>query len=287
MTITDAEAIELYEADMKFRNLQEGTVNVRRRYLSKLSREIGFAACNEQNLTTWLSRPSLSAKTRGMYISTFHSFFTWALRGAEGKPIYPPDVVDHDADGKPVLVPHVPTQDIAKPRTHPRHPRPMPNDDIRNALASADPKVRCWIALGAYEGMRCQEIAFLAREDVNDTTGVLHIERGKGDKQRFVPLHPEVLRVLQEMPWPAEGRCWPDETAASVSRKGNRFLHGIGIKATMHQLRHAFGPAVYQSSGGDLILTQGLLGHSSVATTQNYAAADVSKASGVVSGLTI
>lgn len=283
--ISDSEAIDLYEADMKFRNLQPGTVSVRRRYLAKLSREIGFAKCNEQNLTLWLSRDSLSAKTRGMYISTFHSFFTWALRGDNGKPIYP--AIEVVENGKTSYLPHLPTQTISKPRTHPRHPRPMPNDDIRTAMANATPKLKCWIALGAYEGMRCQEIAFLAREDINIATGVLHVEKGKGDKQRFVPLHPEVLKALQELPWPDEGRCWPEETAASVSRKGNRFLHSLGIKSTMHTLRHFFGTACYQSSGGDLILTQGLLGHSSVATTQTYAAADVSKASGVVSGLTI
>ncbi len=285
--ISDSEAIDLYEADMMFRNLQIGTVKVRRRYLSKLSREIGFAACNEQNLTHWLSRPSLSAKTRGMYISTFNSFFQWALRGNEGKPIYPPDVVDHDEDGKPILQPHVPTQDISKPKTHPRHPRPMPNDDIRKALNNATPLIRCWIACGAYQGMRCQEIAFLAVEDINEIAGTLEITHGKGDKQRYVPLHPEVVKALQQLPPPSDGRYWPNETAASVSRKGNRFLHSNAISSTMHQLRHAFGTAVYQASGGDLILTQGLLGHSSVATTQTYAAADVRKASGVVNGLTI
>lgn len=287
MTISDAEAIALYEANMSFRNLQPGTINVRRRYLGKLSREIGFASCTEQNLVTWLSRPNLSPKTRSMYISTFHSFFSWALRGDQGKPIYAPVVVDYDKDDNPVTIPFLPTAEIEKPRTHQRHPRPMPRDDIRHAIASADPKVRCWILLGAYEGMRCQEIAFLAREDVSELNGTLEITHGKGDKQRYVPLHPEVLKALQELPWPAEGRCWEDETAASVSRKGNRFLHSIGIKSTMHQLRHHFGTDVYQSSGGDLILTQGLLGHSSVATTQTYAAADVSKATGVVSGLSI
>ena len=283
----DAEALALYEADMKFRNLQPGTITVRHRYMLKLSREIGFANVTEQNLTKWLSRSSLGPKSRGMYISTFHSFFTWALRGDNGKPIYPPDVVDHDEEGKPILAPHVPTQDISKPKTHPRSPRPMPSNDIRLALESASPLVRCWIACGAYEGMRCQEIAFLAREDINETAGTLEITHGKGDRQRFVPLHPEVLKALRELPTATEGRFWPEETAASISRKGNRFLHGLGIKATMHQLRHAFGTSVYQASGGDLILTQGLLGHSSVATTQNYAAADVSKAAGVVGGLTV
>lgn len=277
MTLIDAEVLSLYEADMHFRNLQPGTINVRHRYLLRLSRDIGFANVTEQNLTVWLSRP-ISPKTRSMYISTFHSFFQWALRGNQGKPIYQPD-----EEG----VAHVPTMNIAKPRNHPRHPRPMPIDDIRHALKSADPMIRCWITLGAYEGMRCQEIAFLAREDVNELTNTLEVVKGKGDKQRFVPLHPEVLKTLQEFPWPASGRLWSDETAASVSRKGNRFLHSLGIKATMHQLRHFFGTMAYQASAGDIILVQGLLGHSSPSTTAGYAAADVTKSAGVVGMITI
>lgn len=276
--IDDETAMKLYDDDMVFRNLLPGTRAVRARYIGKLSREIGLANVTEQNLTAWLSRPTLGPKSRGVLISTYHSFYRFALRGDNGKPIYPPD-----AEGKQFL----PTENIAKPRNHPRHPRPMPNDDIRNALTQASPKVRCWIACGAYEGMRCQEIAFLAREDVSELAGTLEITHGKGSRQRYVPLHPEVLRVLKELPMPISGRLWPNETAASVSRKGNRYLHRIGIKATMHQLRHAFGTSVYQASGGDIVLTQGLLGHASIATTQTYAAADVSKASGVVSGLTI
>ena len=275
--IDDTEAMQLYDADMAFRNLAVGTRHVRSRYLSRFSKDGGFANATEQNIVVWLSRP-ISAKTRGMLISTLHSFFTFALKGNNGKPIYPPD-----AEG----VAHLPTASIAKPRQHPRHPRPMPINDIRTALAKADPMMRCWIALGAYQGMRCQEIAFLAREDINETTATLEVTHGKGDKQRFVPLHPEVLKALQDMPWPDDGRCWPDETAASVSRKGNRFLHGLYIKSTMHQLRHFFGTMTYRLSGGDIILTQGLLGHSSPQTTAGYAAADTRKAAGVVGKLTI
>jgi integrase len=271
------DALTLYEADMRFRNLQISTIDIRHRYLLKFSREIGFATATEQNIVTWLSRP-ISPKTRSMWISTLHSFFSWALRGNSGKPIYLPD-----EDG----VPHVPTTNIAKPKSHPRHPRPMPIDDIRKALANASPKIRCWIACGAYEGMRCQEIAFLAREDINETTETLEVTHGKGEKQRYVPLHPEVLKALKDLPMPDEGRFWKDETAASISRKGNRYLHSLGVRATMHQLRHFFGTMIYQNSGGDIILTQGLLGHSSPNTTATYAAADTSKASGVVSSLTI
>ncbi len=285
MTMSDEDAISLYEDYMRFRNLQPGTINVRHRYLRKFSREVGFATATEQNIVQWLSRP-LNPKTRSMFISTLHSFFGWALRGDNGKPIYPSVVVE-DEDGKISHIPHLPTAQIEKPRTHARHPRPMPREDIRHAIVSADPKVKVWLLLGAYEGMRCQEIAFLATEDVNLETNTLEVTHGKGDKQRYLPLHPEVLKALQELPWPTEGRCWPDETAASVSRKGNRFLHSLGIKSTMHQLRHFAGTNWYQESGGDIVLTSGLLGHSSIATTQTYAAADQSKAAGVVGGLTI
>lgn len=281
----DETAMKLYDSDMAWRNLQRGTRLVRARYLAKLSREIGFANVTEQNLTAWLSRPSLGPKSRGILISTYHSFFSFALRGDGGKPIYPPVKVIEN--GQESYIPFLPTQNIAKPKNHPRHPRPMPIDDIRNALAKADPKMRCFIACGAYEGMRCQEIAFLAVEDINEKTETLEITHGKGDKSRYVPVHPEVLKALQNLPPPAEGRFWPNETAESVSRKGNRFLRSLGIKSTMHQLRHFAGTSWYQASGGDIVLVSGLLGHASIATTQTYAAADVSKASGVVSGLTI
>jgi integrase len=274
--MSDEEATRRYVADMKFRALLPGTIEVRKRYLRKISKEIGFAEATEQKIIVWLSR-DLSSKTRNMYLSTMASFYRWAARGNEGKPIY------LDAEGLPLT----PTADIAKPRMHPRHPRPMPIDDIRAALANAAPKLRCWIALGAYEGMRCQEIAFLAVEEINEDTMTLEISHGKGDKQRFVPLHPEVLQALKDLPMPQVGRFWGDETAASVSRRGNRFLHSLGIESTMHQLRHFFGTACYRASGGDIILTQGLLGHSSPSTTAGYAAADVSKSAGVVTSLTI
>ena len=48
--MTDEELIIAYEADQKFRNLLPGTLAVRRRYLRKLSREVGFADATEQKI---------------------------------------------------------------------------------------------------------------------------------------------------------------------------------------------------------------------------------------------
>ena len=50
--MTDDELISAYEADMRFRNLLPGTINVRRRYLTKFSREVGLTTATEQSIIT-------------------------------------------------------------------------------------------------------------------------------------------------------------------------------------------------------------------------------------------
>jgi site-specific recombinase XerD len=270
--MTDAELIDAYDADQAFRNLQPGTRHVRRRYLAKFSREVGFTTATEQKVVAWLGRP-MSAKTRAMWISTINSFYSW---------------VNHNhlfadteqGDGfNPVL-------DIGKPRLHARSPRPMAKADLQRALELADDRMRAWLLLGSLAGCRCMEIAGLQREDVREEQGVLRLI-GKGDKERFVPLHADVLDALNTFGMPAEGSLWGQESAASVSRKINTFLHKeVGTKSTAHTLRHAFGTNVYQMCH-DLRLTQELMGHSSPQTTAGYAAADQSQAAGVVGSLRV
>lgn len=270
--MTDEELIKAYDADMAFRNLSESTRSVRRRYLAKYAREVGFQTATEQKVVQWLSRDTLQPKSRAMWISTLNSLYDWINH-------------NHLFAGTEVGDPYNPISDIGKPRLHARSPRPMPKNDIQRAIAMADPKMRAWITLGALGGLRCMEIAGLCREDVREESMTMRII-GKGSKERFLPLHPDVLAALNNFGMPPEGRLWPDD-AAAVSRKINRFLHGsVGTVCTAHTLRHAFLTAVYQSCH-DLRLTQELAGHSSPQTTAGYAAADQSQASGIVSGLSL
>lgn len=270
--MTDQELIDAYDADQAFRNLQKGTRHVRRRYLGKFSREVGFLTATEQKIVTWLGRP-MAPKTRSMWISTLNSFYTWANH-------------NHLFADTEVGDGFNPVADVGKPRLHARSPRPMSATDLKRALELADVRMRAWILLGSLAGCRCMEIAGLHREDVRDTDSVLRLI-GKGDKERFVPLHPDILEALREVGMVSDGPLWPQESAASVSRKINRFLHHeVGTKSTAHTLRHAFGTAVYRSCH-DLRLTQELMGHSSPQTTAGYAAADQSQAAGVVGSLTI
>ena len=273
--MTDEQIMDAYESDMKFRALLPNTIAVRRRYLRKYSREVGFSTATEQSIIQWLGR-DISPKTRGMWISTLNSLYSFCLKGDSGKPVFP-----KNEDGTE----YNPVRDISKPRQHARQPRPIPNDDLKLALAHANPQMKCWLLLASLAGLRCQEIAGVAREDIYEDTMRLRIVHGKGAKERWGVLHEDVLTALRELPMRPSGPLW-DETPASVSRKGNRYLHDLGIKPTMHTLRHFFGTMVYRSSK-DLRLTQELMGHSSPQTTAGYAASDISQASGIVGGLTI
>lgn len=186
----------------------------------------------------------------------------------------------------------VPTARIRPPKQRRGLPHPIGDEDLVRAVAAAAPLLRSWLLLGAFEGLRCQEIAGLDAEDVRTSAGALFVRRGKGAKERSVPLHPDVALALAALDLPAAGAIFtmPGEDRRVppyvVSQRINRHLAHEGIDATAHSLRHWFATHVYQSTQ-DLRLVQELLGHSSVATTQIYAACDPQKAAPAIRALRI
>ena len=194
--MTDEEVIRAYVADMQFRNLLPNTISVRKRYLAKFSREVGFSTATEQNVITWLGSRDISAKTRNMWLSTLNSLYTFCERGNNGTPVF-----DKNEDGTAFN----PIRNISKPRMHPRQPRPIPSDDLKLALVSANKQMKCWLLLASLGGLRCQEIAGLEKEDIYEDTMRIQIRKGKGDKERWGVLHADVLAALKELPMPSSG----------------------------------------------------------------------------------
>jgi integrase/recombinase XerD len=135
-------------------------------------------------------------------------------------------------------------------------------------------------------GLRVGEIVTLRVEDVHLDLGRVQV-RGKGDKERIVPLgraavealeryctlgRPELVRtgklLRRELFLSVRGnaltRQWVWEMVRSVS---GRALGGR--KASPHQLRHSCATHMVEH-GADLRSVQTLLGHADIATTQVY-----------------
>jgi len=172
--------------------------------------------------------------------------------------------------------PDDPSVFLIRPRLPVRLPRPLSDTDIARAMAGADPEMRAWIALAAFCGLRCIEIAGMTREDVIDfDTPFLRVV-GKGGKERIVPLPVAVLAELHTAGMPNHGPMWTRIDGGSgivtpnrVSQRINDYLHDAGIPGTAHQLRHRFGTKLYNATK-DLMLVATAMGHSSTETTKGY-----------------
>lgn len=169
------------------------------------------------------------------------------------------------------------------PRTKRGTPRPISETDFARAVHLADPRMRCWLLLAGKAGLRCKEIAGIRVEDIEHdaTPPMLYVSNPKGSSYGHVPLHPDILRAFTAYGLPTGGYLFPGHKGRGfispgyVSDTGNAYLKAVGIGATMHQLRHRCGSRVYDESGGDLLLTQRVLRHASVQSTQIYAERDV------------
>src|SRR6266436_6248051 len=140
-----------------------------------------------------------------------------------------------------------PTIDKRSPLLARRLPRPIPDDHLLYALAQAPARIRPWLVLAGWCGLRAKEIALLRRERVIETgrpPGLLIAsDATKGRRERYVPMSDfviaELVPVLPASGWVFrryDGRPGPN-TPGVVSRVANDHLHACGYAATLHQLR--------------------------------------------------
>jgi integrase/recombinase XerC len=176
------------------------------------------------------------------------------------------------------LVARNPARLLVLPRERPGLPRPISEEKLAHALAAAHEPIRTWLILAGWCGLRCMEIAAVHSNDVDLDGRMLIVRDGKGGTPRVQPIGAIVAEALE--PHLGHGYLFrrvdppPGPIGADrVQELGNKFLHRIGISETMHQLRHRYATHIYEQSGFDLLATQTLLGHRSIASTTVYARA--------------
>lgn len=196
----------------------------------------------------WLAGFS-SPRTRHAYRSDLNCFYRWAV--------------------KRKLCASNPVDDVDSVRVPKGLPKPVAAEQIPLILATADcANLRMACALAAYAGLRRAEIVHLDVADVSLHASSLVVRHGKGGKDRSVLVIAPLAAILTAhmprfgliVPW-TESQCG-DRIA--------RHLRGLGIDATAHSLRHS--AATEAARHADLRTVADFLGHSSVVTTEGYAA---------------
>jgi len=187
-----------------------------------------------------------------------------------------------------------PALDIARPATRRPLPRILTHDDVERLFAQAGEEaegeaspaaaIRLLLLLELLygSGLRASELVSLPRRAIAGERAFL-IVRGKGDKERLVPLSERARVALDRwLPLLAEGSAWLFPSGKGhVSRvRLFQMLRDLAGRAGVdpqsvspHVLRHAFATHLLEG-GADLRALQLMLGHADIATTEIYTHVD-------------
>jgi len=197
---------------------------------------------------------------------------------------------------------HDPTVNIESPKTWKVLPKSLAEPEVaemleRAGMAASHPQAqatalrdRAILELLYAGGLRVSEVTALSASDLRLDVGRVQV-RGKGDKERIVPLGRSALQALEH--YLREGR--PHLERISTRAKGTRTdtkrsqaglflsLRGMPLtrqwvwhlvkmsnrSASPHRLRHSCATHMVEH-GADLRSVQTMLGHADISTTQVY-----------------
>ncbi len=177
----------------------------------------------------------------------------------------------------------------------PRHKRPLPVflsvDDVFRLLDQIPAK--SWLELrnkAMFEtlystGIRVSELTGLDVEDIEPEAGLIKV-RGKGNKQRLVPIGAKALKAVEQYQQALDAVDKIRRRSSDALFVNNRFKRisarsvarilrklateiGLPVPVSPHAFRHSFATHLL-NGGADLRAVQKMLGHSSLSTTQRY-----------------
>ncbi len=227
-----------------------------------------------------LRNHSIDSRSAARKLSCLRGFYKWLLLDRR---------IHHD-----------PTVNIESPKAWKVLPKSMAEPEVaemlaRAGMAASHPQAqatalrdRAILELLYAGGLRVSEVTALSTGDLALDAGRVHV-RGKGDKERIVPLGRTSIESLEE--YLRQGR--PHLERISTARKGGirpdaraclflslrgmpltrqwiwRLVKNADSSASPHKLRHSCATHMVEH-GADLRSVQLLLGHADISTTQVY-----------------
>lgn len=170
-----------------------------------------------------------------------------------------------------------------------RLPTVLSREEVRRLLASVYTDHNRVFLFCVYAcGLRLQEALHLETQDIDSSRMLIHVHRGKGAKDRMIPLPQRLLPMLraywkthrhERLLFPALGRnCRSGANAkepmakSSVQGAFKNAAREAGIhkrRVTIHTLRHSYATHLLEE-GVNLRVIQRYLGHASIETTMIY-----------------
>lgn len=284
--MSDAWAIEAFlEMMVVERGSSERTV---RNYGRDLGRVTAFLGKRGKDLLT-ADRDDLSAYFQHLE-ATGRSQATAALCLSAIRQFYGYAFADELRPDNPALT-------LEAPKKAKRLPKVLTVEEVSDLLDTADReaesgdakalRLQALLHVLYATGLRVSELVSLSASSFFGTGGSILRIRGKGDKERLVPLTEEAENVLRRYHEEARSAFAPEGGSPwlfpSRSKQGHlttaRFAQLLkdiaarsGIEPTRispHVLRHAFATHLLEG-GADLRSLQHLLGHADITTTQVY-----------------
>ena len=192
------------------------------------------------------------------------------------------------------LIDHDPTLNIDSPMQWKVLPKSLARDEIETILAIPRPvgetqaaaavavRNRAMLEMFYAGALRVSELINVKLEDLKLDIGYVLV-RGKGDKERIVPLGRSAQQALTEYmgqsraalasgknsPLLFIGRGARKLTRQRVWQLVQQASFAVGRKASPHMLRHSCATHMVEN-GADLRTVQTILGHADISTTQVY-----------------
>jgi site-specific recombinase XerD len=253
--------------DMSLRKMQPRTQEAYIRAVKKLAGFLGHSprtatAEDLRQFQLHLAGNGVSSKTINATITGLKFFFAVTLE-------------DHQVLRK--------MSSVHEPR---RLPVILTPEEVRRLLEAASSlKYKAALSTAYGAGLRASEVTHLKVSDIDSQRMVLHIEQGKGSKDRNAMLSPALLTLLQQWWHVAQaerkmlkgGWLFPGLNPVNPmsTRQLNRVFHtavkvaGIDKRVCLHSLRHAFATHLLEQKT-DIRVIQVLLGHKQIETTALY-----------------
>lgn len=257
--------------DMKLRGLSESTQEAYARVVRQLAKHYKKSPdqINDEELRQYFlylkNVRKIAESTLGIHLGAIKFYFQYTLKR------------------------EFPTLEMVRIQRIKKLPVVLSTSEVRKILGTVRRlRYRACLSLIYSCGLRLREGLFLKVKNIDSERMCIHVQKGKGHKDRYVPLVQGSLELLRQywvkhrhpiwlFPAPDKPRGLPSKTAIKPMNAGGLQLVfrkavdecGIQKHATVHTLRHSYATHLLEA-GVNLRVIQAYLGHSSLSSTSIY-----------------